>query len=389
MDQDPKEPTTTTDGADRASAEVIEATAEEHQAADSAKGHQSAPVVVKKSSGGLAVLLSLVALFGVAYLIYRDWLSQPDLDAAGNYQSLLERTSEQQTEWRQALAQSKQQAAALQAEVAALQQAIDQINKRPLPAAMVAGEPFDPSEHDDLLQELADQLQAQSQTTQALQQQVRQLASQTGPAELSPENMADWDRQLRGALTLQSLQSAQTLLDTQQTTAATAALERLLSDGSVAGANERQLRQMVNQLRAIQAPDVAGLRQALGEAAKAVQALTLPTVETSDEPAWYDRFISVKKIDTAGGLDSSQDLIALKTQLQQDLYQAGLYLTMQQPSGWQATLQQSAARLMAELPQQQALAAKLTALAQQPVRAEIPDEVNLTALIQSLQDQQP
>ncbi|WP_223789969.1 hypothetical protein [Marinicella meishanensis] len=392
MDQEPKDPNDANDQAptDSTSDPVTdEVTADPQAAVDREDGPAAAPVVVKKSGGTFGLLLALVALVAVAYLYYRDWQSQPGNAEGGALQTLVDQTNQRQAELRQALDQAKQQTATLQAQVTTLQQAMDQINNRPEPDSVVVAEPFDNSDNEAQLQQLTDQLQDQNQTLATLQQQIRQLAANPGTAELSPDLLAGWDRQLQQAMVRQSLQSAQILLDSEQTAAAIAAIERLLADGQLAATTARPLRQVLNQLRGIEQPDVPGLLQALDALTQEIQDLTLPTTETAEEAAWYDRFISVKKIDTTGGLASTQALIDLKTELQQDLYQARSFLRLQHQTAWQATLEQAAARLLAQLPKQQALATRLTALSQQAVRAELPATVDLTALIASLEDPQP
>ncbi len=336
-------------------------------------------VVIKKSGSGFSLLLSVVALGIAGYLFYQNWQQDDSPIQAVSSQAEIEQLQQANQSLGVQLSEAKAEIQQLKTQLSAVQQGLAEVknlaNQQP-----GAADPFDNSANERSLQQLEQQLEDQVETIRALQQQFTSLSLDSGVREMSPELL----NQIQSTATVQTLLTTQTLLDTGQIGAAASGLDRYLSSAHVSAAMNRQLQQLANRIRQIETPDTASLKQSLQNLVEKVKSLELPTVEAADEGHWYDRFISVKKISDDSELTSSVQLMELKMQLDRQLYQAGLNLTMQQQTGWQDTLNQSANLLAQQLSTEQALVEQIKSLAAQKVVADVPADLNIDVLIKEL-----
>ncbi len=340
-------------------------------------------VVVKKSGGALSLLLSIVALGVAGYLFYQDWQGSDSTTTSASVLPEIQQLQQANQSLAAQLSQAKSETQQLKEQLTSLQQSLSEVREL-AGQKSVQTSVFDNSENERLLQQLAQQLADQAQSTSALQRQITSLPTDAGMQQLSPEMLI----QLQNAAAAQTLLTTQTLLDTGQVAAAGQGLDRYLQTANLGTNLGQRLQRLSERIQMINVPDAEPLRQELQALSLAVKGLELPTVETDDDSQWYDRFISVKKISDDSALNSSVQLMELKVQLDRLLYQAGLNLTMQQQEGWQSSLHQAANLLQQQLPQQ-ALVKQLNDLASEQVRVVVPADLGIGALVNELKGTNP
>lgn len=348
---------------------------------------QTEKVVVKKSGGGFALFLALIALGLSGYLFYKDWLANADETNHDAANDVLQQLNAQKS----LSAKTSQQ---LQQQIDQLTQTLSQIetNLNDLKTELatntnepstVLGQPvtFDNSSNEAAIQTLKEQIADQNETLKSLQ---KQLATQPANVAAFEANPNQFDELQKNAA-IQSLVSAQTLLNSGHIEMAASTLEYFLQSSTIDSDYLRKIQNKINQINQIKQPDSNQLSQELSAIGTAIKDLTLPTKNTEEtESSWYDRFISVKKIDEGDHVDSSFELLSLKAELSNRLNAVKLLLTLKDQQGWQHALNQAAELLQQNMPQQQAMINQLQKLAGEPIAAIVPENLALMSLVDEL-----
>jgi hypothetical protein len=344
-------------------------------------------VVVKKSGGGLALLMALIALGISGYLFYKDWLAAREdagqnksgefLQQLNTHKSMSAKNS---LEFQQQLDQVSQSVKQVEAELNDLKTDISTSSNE---SSNNLGElvSFDNSANLAAIEALQSELTTQNQLLLSMQSQL--AAQPTTPT--TQEFSSDYLAKLQRSTAVQALVSAQTLLESGQIVMASTSLENYLLGATIDDNYQRKIQNKVNQIKDIKQPDSIKLTQRLSHVGKAIKDLTIPTENTENsDTSWYDRFISVKKINEGSQVDSSFELLSLKAELSNRLNAAKLLLTLKDQQGWQHALNQAADLLQQNMPQQQALVNQLQKLAGEPIVATVPENIALMKLVDEL-----
>ncbi len=341
-------------------------------------------VVVKKSGGGLALLLSVVALALSGYLFYKDWLSTTETARQKRAGELLEQMKSTGFLSNRNSEQFKQQINALDQTITQIKSDLDGLKKdtKENISKQLPSNEFDNTDNEVAIQRLQSQLASQAHLIEALQAQLAEPANIQSVGNL-PNN--DFDA-LQKNRVIQSLGITQTLLDTGQISAAVSSLENLKQSTSLEFNDRNQLQSIIDKLEQTPQPDVAALKQRLSTANATIQTLQLPVTDENDETEakWYERFVSVKKIEADQGLESTFELLSMKSQLSHLLQSAELLLNLHNEAGWQQSLLQAADLLQQQMPKQQDLITELQRLSAEPIKAKVPDNLGLNPLVEEL-----
>jgi hypothetical protein len=208
----------------------------------------------------------------------------------------------------------------------------------------------------------------------------------TAVPQATPEDLrSDSYQQIEKNAATQVLLTADVLLSTHRLPQAIAALDNYLKVSSLKPVDKNNLLRLLGQMQQIDVPDLAQLSQQLQTLQSSVNDLQVSTQQAaSDEPKWYERFVSVQKIETDSSISSTAQLIAFKTELNRLLYQAKLYLMLSDQAGWQSSLSAASQWVKQEMPEHVELSNRIMSLAAQTVVAVIPSEVNIASVIDAM-----
>ncbi|KAA3638745.1 MAG: hypothetical protein DWP95_11930 [Proteobacteria bacterium] len=323
----------------------------------------------KQGARGVAVLslfLALLALVTAGWVFYRmefqgehdqkpvlsaDFASQQDLTQLQNRITALENKLSQQSQNSQ---QNQQQ-------IKQLQQALNS-----LPDTQ-----FD----DSLLQ----------QQINTLQQQFDVLKTQYQDQSNEPQT----DTQLKSlthAQAVHALQTVQLLINQQQLPQAIEILKQWRNHKHLPLAIQTRLQQLITTLSNLESPDIDALKQQLTAVKQKIAQLSLIAEHSENsQPAWYERFITVKKIKPAQQGLNSIDLQQLKADASLSLQQAELALILKQPKAWQDALKESAQVLAQADLDSDELQQVLQQLSSQNIIIQVPNNLGIDALIQQIE----
>lgn len=349
-------------------------------------------VIVKKSSSPLALLLSLLALCACAYLYYLNQLATED-----KYGQQINDLNRQNQGFEQQLTQlEKQSAVQLQKLQQQLQQqaaTIAQLQKAKAPTAI------DPKQLDRFVEQteltgLQQQLTKQQQTIAQLQTQwetnknaVQQPTEQDqGQQTLLLDELLHTNQIISKLYLTKSLVQAGAFKQAQELLVQTAQ--------DMPSSVKTEAEQLLQTWQSIQQPKLKPIQKQLNQAKKLASQLSLQTdkstaTEQTEKEAWYNRFISIKKIDKKNNLENSNQLQLLKIQLTQSLLQAEWSLNLQQQPSWQRQLNHAANLLLEKMPYEQQLQQQLRALAEQQIAANPLPSKPLEQIIEQLKSVTP
>jgi len=347
------------------------------------------PVLPQKSGSKLSLLFSLLALSGTAYLYYQNW--QTGVSGLSDISLKIQSLEDESKVLRTDLYNTQEDVRKLTTQVsnqlpeiaATVQQLKESRTSEPLDTIG-----FDNSANEKALLDISRQLSEQSKIINTLQSQIAvQVSTPVAKDALAVEPVNDVFRQ--NQMALQTLWATQVLLDTHRIPKAIATLQNYLDVAKLESPMNAAIMQLKQQLQQLDLPQVEQLKQQLDEIRMAVNALQLITktnqqTSADSQSSWYDRFISVKKIDEDNGVQSSTELILLKTNINRNLYEAGLYLVLQDQQAWQLSLKESASQLKQHMPKQSELIETIQNLAQQKVSVELPDQIDVQSMIDQL-----
>ncbi len=378
---------------------------ENHETFEKIDLNEHAPdKAVKKSSGGLSLILSLLALIGVGYLLYQDWQSNENQGSLAQVQQLAQDSDLLSTDIEKIkgeVNQFKLQTAKINANEEQLQNLSDQFNtyqanqsdkeKNSLINAdtsgnqtdMVVEKKFDNSENERALLQLQQQLTQQAKVISELQS--KPVLPATNSAVAHDSSKDDNFEKIEKNTAVQVLLAADMLVNTHRIPQAINTLENYLKVSGLEGGNKRKIKRVLDQLLQVDEPDIKEIDQQLQALKSIINHLQVSTQEnTEEEPQWYEKFVSVKKIETDSSLNSTAKLVAFKTELSRLLYQARLYLMLNDQDGWQSSLTEAESWVKGEMPENKSLADRIKALANQVVVAQIPSQLDIPALIDQL-----
>ena len=355
------------------------------------KSEQS--VVVKKSSGGLSLVLSLVSLAAVGYLFYQHWQankqSNNQVTSPAVIQQLQDSDQVLSTDLKNAqvdINRVKQQTAQITVVEQQLKQLNEQFNDFKNSQQQISSvgteSQFDNSQNELALADI--QLKLTDQARIIAELQATPLI--TAVPQATPEDLrSDSYQQIEKNAATQVLLTADVLLSTHRLPQAIAALDNYLKVSSLKPVDKNNLQRLLGQMQQIDVPDLALIDQQLQALQTSVNDLQVSTQQAaSDEPKWYERFVSVQKIETDSSISSTAQLIAFKTELNRLLYQAKLYLMLSDQVGWQSSLSAVSQWVKQEMPEHNELSNRIMSLADQTVVAVIPSEVNIASVIDAM-----
>ncbi len=333
-------------------------------------------VVQNKQFGGrLALVVALLSLAASGYLWYLNW--QADKQAEGSVdvdaiqQQLNDADKVLSTQLKNIQVDVTNNTSKIQQLTQQAQQQM-QSNSKPVP--------FDNQQNIAQIEALKQRLAEQDQQLKQLSLMLADLAA-LQPAE-------DQTRNYQAQTAIQQLLLAQTLLDNHQLTAVKNSLNNLMLDLSHWPSIANQVLVIKDQLNQLEEPDSNQLNQQLTDLNKQVNSLTLK-VETKEatSSAWYEKFISVKKISNTGQLNSSADLAILKAHLNQSLINAKLALILQDQLNWQQQLVAAAQLLADQFSAENELVNQFKSLAEQRIQVKVPESVDLVGIVNQLREQ--
>ena len=361
-----------------------------NDAAETVVNIDAQPVVVKKSSAVLSLMLSLLALAGVGYLSYKDWQNSKQTTNKAASPAVIQQLQDSDQVLSTDLQnlqvdinQVKQQTAAVEQQLKQLTEQLTGLKGSQQESNLLGTDnQFDNSGNETLLAELQQQITEQAVTIKNLQTITTSAVNmQTGAF----DKQTATDDQIEKNAAIQVLLTTDVLLTTHRLPQAISTLDNYLKVSSLKAVEKNKIIRLVNQLQQIDAPDVELIEQQLQGLKSTVNDLQVATQKAaSDAPKWYERFVSVKKIETENSISSTAQMVAFKTELNRLLYQAQLYLMLNDQNGWQSSLNAAMQWVKDELPENNELAAGIAALANQQVVADIPNQVNITTVIEDL-----
>lgn len=346
---------------------------------------QTDQVVVKKKGGGFSLLLSVLALGLAAYVFYLQWQQQPTSGSSNEINEL-----------KQELNQLKNSVESIAADTAKNTNAYANINRTISEQGIKLTEiqnqgpesvstevqAFDNTTNEYELRQLTQKLNAQQATITQLQ---TELASQLNEKSsiASEELLLDQDI-IQKAAAAQTMIHVQMLVDNQNISAAIDTLERFLLVTTLDNNWKSKIGRLANALKNVNQVDLVALRKQLDVVEKKVDDLELETESQTEDGSWYDRFISVKKISADANVESSIALVEIKTALKRTLYEAKLFLSLQDQNGWQNSLIQLNDMVAQKLPKQDQLKTQIQNLANQAVVNDVPEAFDTEAIISEL-----
>lgn len=323
-----------------------------------------------KSGRGLAffsLFVALLALVTAGWLYYHTEFQNQEpsatepltpvasQDALEKLQGRVSQLEQKQEQHAQAIKQNKQNLSQLQQN---LQQQPDQV--------------FDPAPLEQQINQLQQQLTALK--NQPQQQQTIEPRAQSHLAALARAQSID------------ALQTVQLLLHQQHLPQAVKVLKQWRNNEHLPLAVQTRMQQLITTLSNLESPDINHLRQQLVTVQNDVEALTLTTESAdSQEPAWYERLITVRKIKPEQQNINSADLQQLKANVGRAIEQATLALALKQPDLWQAALKQAQNSLALQQLNTETIQQQLQQLSQQNILVQVPENLGIPALIQQLE----
>lgn len=367
---------------------------ENNQNIDVVENSAEQPVVVKKSSGGLSLLISLLALAGVVYLFYQDWLNNSQTTNNGVSPAVIQQLQDSAQVLSadlqnvqvdiNGIKQQSSQITAVEQQLKQLSEQLDTLenvaqNTQQGSNLTDTDNQFDNSANELALARLQQQLTDQAQTIGVLQSKPSAIGSPSSSGQT--DNLAHIEK----SAAIQVLLTTDVLLSTHRIPQALAALDNYLKVSSLKTTDKNKILRLLNQLQQIEQPDLEQIDQQLQALKTTVHALQVSTeTNDSDETKWYERFVSVKKIETESNISSTAQMVTFKTELNRLLYQAKLYLMLSDQVGWQSSLNAAAKWVKDEMPENKALSSRITALADQAIVADIPKQLDVAAVIDEL-----
>jgi len=371
---------------------------------------------VKKSSGGIAWLGLLVALGALALSAYNHYFGEqnPTEQQLPDYSAEINSLTTQSQSQQSAVDQHTETIRDIEQQLQQLQARMETLSSNP--ATTEPPETVDLSPLQQQLDTLQNELAQIRQTQQQLQTSMASIPTEQTTSEPTPQvslsqfqnamvRMDALEQRLQDSLQ-QQVQSTQQQAATPSVLAYTinkqlalaelylsldlpqAAIESL----QVAINNESrksypgftgQIERAVQQINSTAAVDNNSMSNQLQQIDTAISQLQLATQKTEvGNGSWYDKFITIRKVDNNAAVQSSTELNLLKSALQHQLMLAQLALQTKNQNQWDAHLNNISTGLQAHFAEQQALITQVESLRQQQIRPQYP---SMGLLIDSFQ----
>lgn len=218
-----------------------------------------------------------------------------------------------------------------------------------------------------------------------LQQQLTAVKKQEREHSFEPQT-EDYLSALARAQSINALETVQLLLNQQHIPQAIDILKQWRNNEHLPLAVQTRLQQLVTILSNAESPHINQLRQELTVLKEHITALSLTTENPeTEQPAWYERFITIKKIQAENQNINSADLQQLKANVSHLIAQAELALTLKQPDLWRNALHQAEQTLTNTALDTEALVQQIQQLQAQPIVTQVPGGLGIDALIQQLE----
>ena len=344
----------------------------------------AAPVIIKKSSNKLALFLSLLALIASAYILYIEFLNNQKSPQTQNFDGQFKQLNEANKKLSNQLQNITSR---YDDELTKLKNQLNQVKQQPVQAN--ESTVFDNSQNEAARSQLEQQLNRQISDHAAeltlLKQNMATVQNTASTAkEVLPPSTDTYDTKRA----IDALYAADLLLRTDRLPQAISTLQQLQATAKLKTSTQQHINQLLNQWQKVEQPDNSLLFTQIQSLKQKINTLTLPTQETENtETSWYNRFISVKKIESEGTLADSHALHLLKAQLTQHLLQAEWALTLQQETAWNQQLNAAAKALSEQMPKQKTLVKQLRNLANKPITAALPSPSGIDNVISELKGQ--
>ncbi len=327
------------------------------------KTSEEPQVIIKKSGlAGLSILLSVSA---IAISIYSYWKnSQQSEQITPDWNHEISTLQNHQSKLNQQINEQIKQHAQLKTQWAEIQSAVTSTETQ--------------TDYQPQLKNLQQQIQSQNTLIKQLQQQLK--AGSTTPNHLKlPEDQITNDKRWA----IDTLFSCRLLIKQGQTTSAIEQLQQVLNVANLSTTNHQLLTQLINSWQSYENIDINQWQQQLDLISQKITAMKLTTEPVSEksQSAWYDRFISIKKISNDRQLSNQHTLMLLKTTLINHLQQAGWALTLSQQNNWSHHLT-TAAELLPD--SERALKQQLSTLAQTNIARGPTNTADIDAVIEEL-----
>jgi len=344
-------------------------------------------------------MISLLALAGVAYLLFKDWQDNKQtndtLISPAAIQQLKDSNQVLSTDIKNIQVEVKRveqktaQISGFEQKILQLSNQITEIENLSNDAIennqsglKAANNPFDNSDNERALAVLQKQIADQAKVISDLQSVPLATAEKQV---IAHDLLSDNHDQIEKNAAIQVLLKTDVLLMTHRLPQAIVALNNYLKVSGLKPADKNKISRLLDQLKKIDQPDLKNINQQLMVLKSTINDLQVPTETLSnDESKWYDSFVSVKKIDTENNINSTAQMVAFKTELNRMVYQAQLFLMLSDQSGWRSSLKAAAQLIVKEMPENNELAADIKALSEQFVVAVIPQQVSITTLVDQL-----
>lgn len=315
---------------------------------------------------GFSFLLALLAFLTAGWIFYRVEMNSDDTHTVNQLASKASQQDLNQLEKR--LSQQEQELSKLNRSINQAQQQFTQlqqeINNR------------SDNQYDD---------GPLKQRIKTLEQQLTALKNQT-PQQVSEPQTDEYLSALARAQTVNALKTVQLLLSQQQLPQAVEILKQWRNNENLPLAVQARLQQLITTLSNTETPNNIKLKSQLTALRDSIAALSLTTeTQQSQQPAWYERFITVKKIKPEQDNLNSVDLLQLKANANHAVQQAELALSLKQPTLWQQSLQQAEHVLAQSQLNTDPIQQQLQQLTEQKITTQIPNNLGIEALIRQLE----
>jgi|GEM_PF-1854707 len=218
-----------------------------------------------------------------------------------------------------------------------------------------------------------------------LQQQLTALNNLKREQTIEPQT-EEYLSTLARSQSIHALKTVQLLLNQHQLPQAVEVLKQWRNNEHLPLSIQTRLQQLITTLSNTESPDVNRLRQQLSDIKNNITGLSLTTeTQASQQPAWYERFITVKKIKPEQQSLNSADLQQLKANAGHSIQQAELALALKQPVLWRDALQQTEHILAQSSLDTEPLRQQLQQLREQDIITQVPNNLGIESLIQQLE----
>lgn len=351
---------------------------------DNSESNQDAQIIVKKTGGAFSLLVAILALGLAAYTFYIQW-QQSSSASTDEFSGLVQEIEQLKTSFDSISSESMKNKNAYSSVNRLITEQGERLSKleNQEPQTITGAhevQEFDNSVNERVLRQLTQQFNAQQKLIAQLQ---NELANRPNTPTAQEEILLDQEV-IDKARAAQTLSHVQMMVDNQNISGAIDALENFLLLTDLNNNWKSKFNGLTTTLKSVEIVDIDRIKNQLEELESVVDNIQLAIQSEAEEGHWYERFVSVKKIDENAGVESSVELFEVKTAIKRKLYEAKLYLSIQDQSGWQKSLSEANEIASAQLSNEEKLRNQLEVLANELVINKIPESFDTEAIISEL-----